>query len=449
MKIFRLFSILFLLAATVVSCVQGDDFDTPAINFDEPDVNVNFDIASLKSLYGGFDPVLIEAGADSSTPLYIEGYVISSDETGNFYKTLVIQDKPENPEHGISISTEATDTYTFFEPGRKVYVRVDGLYSGEYAGLPTIGLQGDGGDGEVDRISIDDFNERVIRSSEVVDLVPNVMTIEQIGEDDLNTLVQLQDVQFADTEIGNAYGDPNSTFSYNRTVTNCAGDASTIIRNSGFSDFKNMPLPEGNGTLTAIVSTFNGTQQLFIRNTDDVMFDGARCEALFSEDFESIATTGNGANIALPGWTNVNVNGGSELFEARGFNNNQYAQVSAFGTGENPVEAWLVTPGIDLGSASGSTVSFSFSTIDAFNNGEALKVFISTDFSGDVETATWTELDATIATGTSSGYASSFTPSGSIDISSYAGETVFFGFQYLGGTITTTYQIDNVKVNVN
>src|SRR5690606_17267454 len=114
-------------------------------------------------------PKIIEAGDGSNRELYLEAYVISSDETGNFYKSLVIQDSPENPTAGVAISTEATNLYTKFEPGRKIYLRVDGLYIGEYAGLPTIGIQD--GD-EVGRINIEDFDSRILRSLDTVQLVP-------------------------------------------------------------------------------------------------------------------------------------------------------------------------------------------------------------------------------------------------------------------------------------
>lgn len=97
---------------------------------------------------------------------------------------------------------------------------------------------------------------------------------------------------------------------------------------------------------------------------------------------------------------------------------------------------------------SGSSPTLTFATNDGFNNGEALTVKISTDYEGDVTTATWTDLTATISTGNTNGYGASFTPSGDVDLSAYAGQVVYIAYQYLGGSngITTTYQIDNVSV---
>ena len=94
------------------SCVQDDDYNVPEINVEEPNVDVNTTIETIKRIYRGYEPKIIEAGEGSSRELYLAAYAISSDETGNFYKSLVIQDLPENPNAGVAISTEATNLYT-------------------------------------------------------------------------------------------------------------------------------------------------------------------------------------------------------------------------------------------------------------------------------------------------------------------------------------------------
>lgn len=455
-KNIKLLSTLFFAGLVALSCVKDDDFDIPEINTEEPNVTVNTTIENVKSFYNGFEPVLISNGENE---MYMEAYVVSSDETGNFYKTLVIQDSPENPLHGISISTEATDMYTLFEPGRKVYVRVDGLYSGEYAGLPTLGvLDGE----EVGRMSIVDFEERVLRSNEVAELVPNIKTLNSVSAADLNTLIAFENVQVSDSDLGEPYANLNNTFSVNRTIINCERTSQIIMRNSGFADFKNEIMPEGSGTLTAVMSVFGDDFQVFIRSTDDVNFDQDRCleggggggggdgtplNLPFSENFESIQT-GVGVLIDIDGWRNENLTEGERKYEGRDFDDNNYAQISAFGSDETSVEAWLVTPYLNLEGTSNPILNFK--TKDGFNNGEALKVFVSTDlFESTIEEATWTELtSATIASGSTSGYAENFTDSGDIDLSAYSGENIHIGFQYVGGSsgVTTTIQIDDINV---
>ena len=106
---------------------------------------------------------------------------------------------------------------------------------------------------------------------------------------------------------------------------------------------------------------------------------------------------------------------------------------------------WLITPEIDLDGSSDEILTFQ--SQDAWNNGDGLEVFISSNFSGNVSTASWTEIDAKLAEGTSTGFAQNFTDSGPIDLSSYSGK-VRIAFKYTGGdpSLTTTYQIDEIKI---
>lgn len=438
----------FLLMAFVVSgftaCVNDDDYSIPDFVVEEPDVTVNFTIANALELVSG-TPTRIE----SEEPLYLEGYVVSSDEAGNFHKNLVIQDLPENPTAGITISTHATDMYTFFEPGRKVYVRVDGLYVGVYRGLPSLGESGD----EVERMSVEEFDERVLRSNTKEEIVPTVISMEQVSDSHLNTLIQFNNVEFPANYDGLTYANPNDNFGVDRTVKDCFNNT-VIMRNSGYADFKEELLPTGNGTLVSVLSVFNGTYQLLIRDTEDVDFEGERCEddtppadgaMPFRENF-STHPAGIGSYVDLPGWTNVNVSGGERRYEVREYSGNKYTQISAFGTEEDPFEAWLVTPGVTLDKPNPILM---FDTKDGHFNGDALTLHISTDFDGDVTTATWTDItdQAVIPTGHTN-WQDEFTNSGAIDLSEYADQEVFIAFRYLGGdfNVTTTYQIDNIEI---
>ncbi|WP_051907802.1 DUF5689 domain-containing protein [Flavimarina sp. Hel_I_48] len=277
MKNFKPTFLLLLLILTCAGCVHDDDFEVPEINTEEVEISANFSIAKAKEFYRGFDPVLINAGPNADAPLYVEGYVVSSDESGNFFRTLIIQDKPENPTSAIAISTDATDVYTLFEPGRKVLVRVDGLYSGEFAGLPTIGLQGEGGSGDVGRISTGEFDERVLRTNTTATLIPLVIAINDVAEKYLNMLVQFDNVQIPEEELGESYANINNTYGVDRALANCAGDQ-VILRTSGYAAFKNLELPAGNGSIITILGKFNANFQVYIRDLEDVAMDGERCK---------------------------------------------------------------------------------------------------------------------------------------------------------------------------
>lgn len=440
-------SFLFLIGSSTVSCVQEDDFDIPEITFEEPDVRVNSSIASIKKMYGQYDeaPLLIEGDS-----LILEGYVISSDKNGNFHKELIIQDAAKNPKAGITIATETADLYTFFEPGRKVYVLLDGLYIGEnLGGVISIGsLYQD----HIGRMSKADFETHILRSGEVAEIIPKVISLKEVTDANINTLVKFENMQFAAEILGESYGNMDNTYNVSRPLINCKTGQTINLRNSGYADFKNQLLPDGSGAITAVLGKYNAEYQISIRNVADVDFPNSRCEEVAQTFFVAgFEETNTEEQIDLEGWTNVNLYDGSTKYIAGANNTDHYAQISARSSGENPLEAWLVTPKIDLTSAQ-ETISLNFDTKDGFYNGEGLTVYISIDFSGNVKTASWTELSANISSGSTDGFADEFTSSGNIDISSFAGKTIFIGFQYVGADngigigITTSYHIDNIKV---
>lgn len=267
---------LFMIGSFMSSCVHDDDYAVPEVQGDEPVVTVNTTIVSIKKMYRGYEPVKVETGPDSKEPMYIEAYVISSDESGNFYKSLIVQDAPESSKAGISISTDVTDLYTKYNPGRKIYFRVDGLYIGQYAGLPTLGILNGN---EVGRIAREDFESRIKRSLETFVLIPNVISVAEANDKDrLNTLIKFEEVQFPEGLAGiEHFGNPTNNYGVNRLVEDC--DKNTIfLRTNGYADFKNLVLPKGKGSLTGILSIFNNDFQVFIRDISDVQMMGDRCD---------------------------------------------------------------------------------------------------------------------------------------------------------------------------
>ena len=73
------------------------------------------------------------------TTQYMEGYVISSYEAGNFFEELIIQDQPENPTIGIRILLDVNPIFVRYELGRKVYVKLNGLTAGIRNGVLSFG----------------------------------------------------------------------------------------------------------------------------------------------------------------------------------------------------------------------------------------------------------------------------------------------------------------------
>lgn len=167
----------------IMSCVKDDDFKVPDVSITEPEIPQDkiTTFNAIKSLYeqaknNGNATVIL----DDDNPLYIQGYVISSDKSGNFFEELIIQNKtdgssPDNdPRLGFKISINAnnlSDTYQF---GQKVYVKLAGLTVGESNGVLTLG-KGDAV--TVKQIQEAEYKDIVIRSNDIASISPKVVLI--------------------------------------------------------------------------------------------------------------------------------------------------------------------------------------------------------------------------------------------------------------------------------
>ncbi len=440
--LFMTLSIVFALAFT--ACVEDDDYNIPELEITEPDITPNTTISLVKEMYSGSFVDFDEA--NNGGELIIEGYVVSNDEAGNLYKVLIIQDAPENPSAAIQLDVDLTSMFALYRPGRKIYVKLNGLGMDDMNGVLHIGaIEGT----SVGRISAFDYTNYIIRSAEVATIVPKVITPSEFNDSYINMLVQIDDMQLRSEEVGQPYGYPDNTFTINRYLKNCNDDSETILRNSGFSDFKNQMFPEGRGSVVAIFSKYNADYQLFIRDTNDVMFDSDRCDPLFEETFSAAV---DNTTLDLPGWTNF-VTEGTELWTEQVFSGNGYAELNPYNSGDATVVSWLITPGIDLDTQEGELLSFQTEHAYPDSGHDPLAVLISTDFDGTtagIATATWEPLTFDVSYKVDYGEWYSFTDSGAIDLSSYSG-MAYIAFRYTGsdtGNQNMTLHVDNVKVYV-
>ena len=430
---------------TIVSC--NKKFDEPPV-YVPPVITPDLTIADLKAMHvsGQFEQI-----TEDKT---IGGVVIADDRSGQFYKTIVIQDETG----GISVRLDAYDLYTSYPIGRMVYIKVKGLYLGDYNKLIQLGggIDNSGTSPRLDEIPSVLIDNYIIKGSLDNVITPKVVSVDELNDDYQNMLIQLDDYQFAAEDTAETFAKPDlSSSAVNFTLEGCSG-GSIILRNSSYADFAGYNVPNGNGSIIAVYTVFGTTKQLNIRDSSDVQFYGDRCNGsgsggtssgIFTEDFSSVT---NNVNIALTGWQNV-AESGSKLYTGAVFSSVKCAKMTAYNSGQSTVKTWLITPAINL--TGYTTKSLSFKNTDGYDNGATLKAYISTNYTGNATpwTATWTQLPATISSGHGSGYGS-FISSGDISLNAYTGN-VYIAFVYegadpSGGTKqTTTFEIDDVVVS--
>lgn len=445
-----------ILSLLLISCVQTDDFEVPEVKTLELEVQTNTTIQAIKNAFEQSQKELFTFDAEDNSVM--EGFVISSDEAGNFYKVLVIQDKSENATAGVELLIDTKSYFTKYNFGRKIQVKMAGLSMKNDQGKYKIGYNLKNDVVAIPETLLDDF---IFRSTETATIIPKKIEISQLSKTDINTLLRLENMQFNHDEIGKTYaGEQFDEFNGERGLKQCANLLPITLSTSTYCDFKSNLISDKKGSLEAVFTKdFYGEKYVLVLNTPNSLNfqEDSRCDPsfyecdetilegsniLFYEDFENVKNT---AALEELGWTNTNINFGNEKFARRTVDGNAAVRISAYGTEESPLEAWLVTPPINLDDSTNEV--FSFKNKATYDNGSILSVWVSTDFSGNIKEATWQQLEVKISVGPSSGFANEFISSGKISLNCLQG-TVHIAVKYVGGDpgITTTYDLDHFLI---
>ncbi len=413
----KLFFVTALLAVVFTSCVD-EDFDQPDVIIPDYPGTSNTTIADLKATYPG-----ILDSIETST--IIEGIVVANDESGNFYKTIVIQDATG----GIELKLDRYDMYTSFKVGQRVFVECQGLFLGDYGGLVQLGYIYNSAIGRIPDILID---KHVFRDS-LPGAAPAaaVVTIPTLTATNLSTLIQLDNVHFVDA--GLPFSETSGTT--NRTLEDETGNQ-ILVRTSNYASFAADLIPNGKGTVRGILSIFNGDYQLYLRDLNDILnWDDPTAGSIIYEPFN-----------ADPGWTIYSAASNKNWYYNASYND---MAVTASGA-DVACDDYLISPAINL--AGVANPLFSFMSWTNYTDGglsNPLEIMISTNYSGtgDPSLATWTNLTATLPAANSATY----TSSGDISLAAYSGQTVYIAFRYRSsGTTSGSYsawKIDDFKVS--
>lgn len=408
-----------LSLATITACKKEPD--SPPENILNSGKVITID--SLRSWQQAFSP----GGVSITDSLHLYAIITMDESEGNIYKNLYIQD------HTAGIQVRLT-TSSDYAVGDSVRISLAGAYLSEYAGV----------------IQLDSINpdEMIIKQSANHPLTPQVVDIPELDSiftyqiDEFTSnyegkLVKLENVQVTFADVGKTWADAYNQASQNIILEDCSGN-SIIVRTSGFSNFADFEVPEGNGSLVCIIGRFNSDIQLTIRSIEEVSMESERCAGqILFKDFED-------DDLYSGGWTNVVVVGTTQ-WEVAYFGSN-CAVISNYVNPNNfASEAWLISPQLDLSGSTTATMSFDN---DCNYNGAPLQLLVSSDYNGtgDPNQSTWIDISSSVTWDSNpSGWG--FMPTGDIDLSAYTGGLLYVAFKYTGtNSDGRTWEIDNILI---
>ena len=258
----------------ILACTKDRNFDPPP-NSCTSELTVNATYTQVKNLY-------VDETVKIQEDLVIEGYVISSDEAGNFFSVLHFQDNPVNPTEGFQIDIDVGDSHLFYPVGSKIYIKLKGLYLGKSRDVFKIGgVFTSFGNVSVGRLPATVVEDHILVSCDsIFDNQPTEISIDGLQPALTNTLVQFNSMEILEEELGQIFAIEHEETE--RTLTDCS-DNKLVLLNSGFADFQSEVLPAGNGSITGVLLRENDEFQLAVRDLNDIDFSEGRCEDLIDE----------------------------------------------------------------------------------------------------------------------------------------------------------------------
>jgi uncharacterized protein DUF5689 len=404
------------LMLTFILLACNKDPVTPPIEVLEANEIISID--SVKSWYKSGNVDINVAGNIS-----VFGTITADEVSGNLYKTLFLQDGS----NGIQLNLTSSSK----------------VYEGEYV---RVSLKGATITKDNNMLVIDniDPDKQIIKQGTKQSIAPEVVTIEDITTNldggiysrYQGKLVQLNNVEFICNDIWSTWANAITQFDENRTLIN-SNNKTVIVRSSGYSTFANQTLPQGKGSVIAVVTQYGSTVQLAIRTPQELTMSGTRMNdcPYYVKNFED-------QNITSGGWSTQNVVGNVNWYiNDLGFTGTNYAAISNFNSGNTACETWLISKEFNLTGITSPTLSFQ----SAYNySGAPLELYVTTSYTGDVTTTTWTNLTS-LANWSTGGFSGQY--SGLINISAYNTSGVRFAFKYTGtNTDGSTWEIDDFTI---
>ena len=353
--------------------------------------NLDPDVAPMPTFVGEANTTIAELlamheiGSEDSydsipvgSNIIICGYVTTSDEWGNNYKYLNIEDETG----GIQIKIDNKALYHKYRVGQKLYVKCDGLVLGDYRKLPQLGLWANGSMQAIpsfktylylfpDGSPMGAPNPIVMTTIPAANEIPSTM---------YNRRVILQGATFVEGGIA-TFADPGAATSHDIKMA----DGTTVtLRTSNYATFASELLPVGTGEISGILTRYNNYVQIVINSPADLVGFTVPLErqTVFSVNY---------ANAFNEGW-----------IQAGSGNPWQTLVNSSFsGFFVNPSadeDQYLISPAINLSSTESPELSFTHRAPQGFDP-NTMMCFYTPEYTGDVNTTLWIPLPLTASNG--------------------------------------------------
>lgn len=226
------------------------------------------DIKARQTQSGSIDSICQYSGQH----FIVRAMVVSSDEGGNCYKYITVQDKTG----GIEIGIDQNSLFNEYPVGQIVYINCDGLVVGDYHNKPQIGWIYENSIGRINYMMLNRYLSK--------DSLPDINKLDQfsscggifeinsdadVSDNLVNCLCTIKKAKFKSTCHG---------LQLASDLTNCDRDLSNFtitVRTSNYAKFRNIIIDANKEyNLTGILSKYNNKYQFVLRTAEDIQAVG-------------------------------------------------------------------------------------------------------------------------------------------------------------------------------
>ena len=204
----------------------------------------------------------------------VEATIVANDELNNLYKTISIQDNTG----GILVLMDGSNLYQNYPVGSLIKLHLRNLFLTDYRRMYQLVAAVDTSSGSLQTSGIPSplFPKYISIEKDLQVVQPINVSFKSLSDTLQGRLIRISNVEFSAADTVLTFSDKKNKVGASRSLKFCAG-GTIYLRTSGYADFSGVKIPSGNGTVVGVYSVFNSEKQLFIRDTNDILFTGKRC----------------------------------------------------------------------------------------------------------------------------------------------------------------------------
>ena len=358
----------------------------------------------------------------------VKAVVVSSDEGGNCYKYLTIQDETG----GIEIAIDRSSLYNDYPVGQTVYLNCAGLIVGDYHNKYQVGWVYEGSVGRIAPAVLDRYLSKDGLPDPTNPLVAHPIEITSANDltaENVNCLVKIDGCKFSPADDGLPLA--NNDFTTDRVVT--FNGASVTVSTSNYAYFRNTIIDASKEyCLYGILSVYNSTYQLTLRTKSDIQMASSSQEVVLAD------LTFDANSLTTGGWSQ-NPNNDSWKYQSYSGNNFLYHNITSA-----ECDDWLISPEMNLGDMSGAVLYLDHQNNVGGSPATYYQVYYSTTYNGGAfNESEWTAFNPNL-----NNFPSSFGLSNALDLSAIGNQKFRIALRYhkSGSVDGTRWAVRGVKV---